>query len=75
MNPSGKGQGQIYRCGESFGMPSGFRTMGESCTKTIDGIFHVGLSSADGRKPIIWKDGEIDSLRVNGYISSIYSEP
>lgn len=75
MNPSGKGQGQIYRCGESFGMPSGFRTMGESCTKIIDGIFHVGLSSADGRKPIIWKDGEIDSLRVNGYISSIYSEP
>ena len=75
MNPSGKGQGQIYRCGESFGMPSGFRTMGESCARVIDGIFHVGLSDTEGRKPILWKDGETDSLRVNGYISSIYSEP
>lgn len=75
MNPSGKGQGQIYRCGESFGMPYDFRMMGESCAKVIDGIYYVGLSAIDGRKPVLWRDGEIDSLRVNGYISSIYSEP
>ena len=75
MNPTGKGQGLIYRCGEPYEMPSGFITMGESCSKVIDGIFHVGLSAVDGRRPILWKDGEIDSLRVNGYISSICSEP
>ena len=70
----GKG-GVIYRSGEFHTMPTGYAVMGPDTIKSIDGILYVGLSSLDGGKPIVWKDGVVDTLNINGYISAIYSEP
>ena len=55
-------------------MPEGYSVIGAGSIKVIDGILHVGLSSLNGRKPVVWKDGQIDSLNVNGFISSIWVE-
>ena len=55
-------------------MPEGYSVIGAGSIRVIDGILHVGLSSLNGRKPVVWKDGQIDSLNVNGFISSIWTE-
>lgn len=72
VEPSG--QGLIYRGGEQYDMPQGYAVMGNNAIDVVDGILHVGLSSFDGQKPIVWRDGQIDSLKVNGYISAIYAD-
>lgn len=75
MNPSRSGKsGKIYRSGELTDMPEGYSVIGAGSIRVIDGILHVGLSSLNGRKPVVWKDGQIDSLNVNGFISSIWTE-
>lgn len=73
MNPPDRDTaGSIYRSGEVLEIPEGYTVMGNDCIMVKDGILYVGLSSTDGRKPIVWKDGIVDSLNINGYISSIY---
>jgi hypothetical protein len=37
----------------------------------INGIMHVGMSSLTGERPLLWRDGQIDTLSLNGYISHI----
>lgn len=66
--------GRIYRAGEMFDMPKGYACMSNQCLTVSAGIMQVGLSSLNGGKPLVWKDGQIDSLKVNGYISSLYTE-
>lgn len=73
MNPvSSNDAGSIYCSGETYQMPEGYNVMGDDCVNVIDGIMHVGLSSIEGKCPIIWRDGHIDSLKINGYLSTIY---
>ncbi len=64
-------KGMIYKCGDSYPMPDGFSSIGSRTSSVINGILHVGLSSMTGGRPIIWKDGRTDTLRINGFISSI----
>ncbi len=63
--------GIIYRCGETYPMPSGYSSIGSGSAIVINGILHAGLSSFSGGPPIIWRDGKTDTLNVNGFISSI----
>lgn len=72
LNPmNSASEGMIYRCGEIFKMPKGYSCVGVNGLSMINGILHVGLSSLAGERPIVWKDGQLDTLSVNGYISSI----
>ena len=73
INPSGK-DGVIYRAGEQYEMPSDYAVMGPDCLCVVDGILHVGLSSMYCANPLVWKDGAIDTLNINGYISAMYSD-
>lgn len=66
-----EGPGLIYRCGEVFYVPDGYKVMGKEPIAVVDGIMYVGLSSVDGGRPAVWKDGEIEPLKFNGYISSL----
>ena len=36
-----------------------------------DGSFYVAMSSKEGKQPVIWHDGQLDTLRFNGCVSSI----
>lgn len=63
--------GLIYRCGELHDMPKGFSCIGGSSICMVNGILNVGLASYDGSAPVIWKDGEMEELDINGYIASI----
>ena len=68
---SEKLKGVIYRCGETFHMPPGYASVGSSPAAMADGILHVGLSSLSGGKPVVWKDGAVNQLDINGFISTI----
>ena len=68
------GEMKIFRCGEIFAVPDGYRIMGTRPLSVIDGILYVGLTPVGGGQPVVWKDGEIEPLKLsNGYISSITS--
>ena len=72
MNPENSDDvGIIYRSGETFEMPRGYVVLGNECVKVIGGILYVAMSSTEGHAPILWKDGQIDSLKINGYLSTI----
>ena len=64
-------KGVIYRCGEIFEVPLGYVSVGENTMALANGILTVGLSSVNGGWPVIWKDGALDTIKVNGYISSV----
>lgn len=65
------GKGLIFRCGEEMAMPAGYSVMGLSCAAVADGILHIGLSSQEGGRPMIWKDGQTVFLDISGYIASV----
>ena len=65
------GRGLIYRFGEEIMMPEGYSSVGCSTSAVKDGVLHVGLSSLTGGKPVIWKDGAVDTLDINGHVSSM----
>ena len=67
----GSGKGLIFRCGEEMAMPAGYSVMGLSCATVADGILHIGLSSQEGGRPMIWKDGQTVFLDISGYIASV----
>lgn len=72
LNPMGSSfSGKIYRAGEVFDMPQGYVCLGSQSMAVINGIMHVGMSSLTGERPLLWRDGQIDTLSLNGYISHI----
>lgn len=72
VNPADAGSsGTIYRCGEIHSIPRGYSSMGPGTMAMVNGILHVGLSSTQDERPILWKDGHADTLKINGYISSV----
>lgn len=72
MNHFGrKTGGFIYRYGELLDMPQGYTVISDNCVGVVDETLYVGMSSQDGCKPIVWKDGIVDSFDINGYISAI----
>ena len=72
LNPSiPASTGLIYRCGEFYDMPKGFSCIGGNAICMIDGILNIGLSSYESGAPVVWKDGEMEELKINGYIASI----
>ena len=69
--PDAQSPGMIYRCGELYQMPPGYSCMGIQSMAMVNGILNVGLSSQKGDKPLLWKDGQLETVSINGYISQI----
>ena len=71
-NPlSAEGSAIIYRSGDQYSAPQGYACLGSDAVSMVNGILHVGLSSTEGDRPLLWKDAQTDTLNVNGYISSV----
>ncbi len=64
-------KGVIYQNGKYHSMPEDCFSSGSRTSALIDGILHVGLSSQSGSHPVIWRDGEIIPLDINGFITSV----
>lgn len=74
MNPAtDNGAGLIYRGGESLELPSGYACVSRQAMGFSSGMLSVGLSSLEGGKPVLWVDGQLKELDVNGYICCVSS--
>ena len=71
LTSDGGKDGLIYRCGETFDMPEGYTVLSADAISVVNGIMHVGLSSLNGDRPVIWRDGEVEELRLDGYIATV----
>lgn len=75
VNPSTSDRkGIIYRTGEYYEMPLKYSCVGSGAMAMVNGILHAGLASTYGERPILWKDGQMDTLMINGYISSVSAQ-
>ena len=75
LNPApGSGAGLIYRGGENLDMPSGYSCMSRQSMDFSSGILSVGMSSLCGERPVLWVDGQLKELDVNGYICCVDSQ-
>ena len=81
-SPGMLADGMIYRCGELFAMPDGYRSMGGRSVVMSDGLLYVGLTSdrdsdvesdseAWSNEAAVWIEGEMKPLKINGFISHI----
>lgn len=64
-------KGAIFNAGEIVAMPDGYFCVGGNSLAVHDGELYVALSSETGGPPIIWHDHQLDTLRLNGCVSSI----
>lgn len=70
LNPEG-GDGTIFNAGEVVAMPEGYVCTGyQPLAVRKDGLY-VALTSRRGSRPILWHDGRVDTLQMNGYVCSV----
>lgn len=65
-NPSEIHEGCIFSNRDYHDLPEGYHVYGDGCAVVRDSILYVGLTSGKGGSPVIWKDGALDTLDVNG---------
>ena len=63
--------GIIFNDGEVESMPSGYFCPDDRSLAVHGGSFYVAMSSRNGGRSIIWHDGQVDTLRLNGCVTSV----
>ena len=79
LNPDGAGEdeygeggsGLIYDGETLHQMPEGYFCTGTAPIAIHEGELYVALSSRLGERPVIWHGGQLDTLKMNGYVCSI----
>lgn len=70
LNPE-DGDGVIFDSGKVISMPEEYSCTGHRPIAVGKDGLYVALSSKNGKSPVIWHDGHLDTLNMNGYICSI----
>lgn len=70
LNPENDA-GMMFDAGELVEMPMGYHCIGSGSLCVHKGEMYVALSSDSGERPVIWHDGGLDTLRMNGYVCSV----
>ena len=66
-NPEGK----IFKNGRTWDMPEGYHFRGNNPIFTSSGDLYIGLSSMTGSSPILWKNGTVTSVKLNGPVCNL----
>lgn len=70
LNPADE-DGIIFNDGEIINMPKDYYCNSESVLAVNEGELYVVMTSKTNHRPLIWHNGKIDTLRLNGYVASI----
>ena len=70
VNPDEE-QGLIYSAGDFHKIPENYQSVGYHPAAVHQGELYVALSSRTGGRPLVWCDGQVDTLKMNGYVCSI----
>ena len=71
INPMPGRDGIIFSGKAAFVMPPGYGVCAKECMVRKDSILYAGLSSGGDGPPLIWKDGVLDTLRINGPLTCL----
>lgn len=70
-NPSEIQPGGIFSNLYQYELPQSYHIYGDGCAVIKDSLLHVGLTSGTGMNPVIWRDGIMDTLDVNGPLTCL----
>lgn len=71
INPTKRTAGLIFTGERANAMPDGYRVCSKDCILQRDGSIYVALSSDKGGPPLIWKDGTLDTLNMDGPLTCL----
>ena len=71
INPVNGQDGLIFKGSQANLMPAGYYVFTGDCMVRRDSILNVGLSSRNGRYPLLWRDGVLDTLNINGPVTCL----
>lgn len=71
INPSDGRDGIIFSGRTASFIPQGYSVFSKECMTRRDTVLYVGLSSAAGVPPVIWRNGVLDTLRINGPLTCL----
>ena len=72
LNPDAENpSGIIFSNGKTWDMPDGYHFRGNNPIVVADGDLHIGLTSINEEKPLVWKNGKTTVLKLNGPICNL----
>ena len=71
INPANGREGVIFSGNTANAMPSGYGVYSKDCMVRRDSVLYVALSSTGCDRPVIWKDGSLDTLNINGPLTCL----
>lgn len=71
INPSDGRDGMIFSGRTAHLIPQGYRVYSRDCMTRRDSVLYVGLSSGADAPAIVWKNGVLDTLKINGPITCL----
>ena len=72
LNPDAENaSGIIFSNGKTWDMPDGYHFRGNNPIVVADGDLHIGLTSTNEEKPLVWKNGKTTVLKLNGPICNL----
>ena len=71
INPADGVSGHLVGIKRKIMLPEGYAAVSRTCMCRKDSLLYLGLSSSDNGYPLIWNEGKVDTLRINGYISGL----
>ena len=72
LNPDAENpSGIIFSNGKTWDMPDGYHFRGNNPIVVADGDLHIGLTSINEEKPLVWKNGKTTILKLNGPICNL----
>lgn len=66
INPKGIQDGTLFSGSKAYLIPSGYSAYSRDCMVRKKGVMHAGLTSVEGGFPVVWREGVLDTLKVNG---------
>lgn len=71
INPVNGYDGQIFKGSQANLMPDGYYVFAGDCMVRRDSVLHVGLSSGNGDRSVLWRNGVLDTLKINGPVTCL----
>lgn len=64
-------EGAVFSGNHRQELDTGYHTYGENCLTVRDSIVYVGLTSRSGNDVLIWRNGILDTLKINGPVTCL----
>ncbi len=71
INPTAEEAGVIFKGDYAYAMADGYCIRGRSPMAVKDDVLCVGLSSRYDARPMVWRNGVLDTLDVNGPVTGL----